>query len=120
MLPHRYHAPLRGNAWERAAATIAAEVFPGVEMVQDYDQLLDKRPGKGDAVFAWHQDMAPPRRGRRSRRSVNAARTDRSIAAASRIGRGVRRPRVRGALGDAAAASGVWRLPRRRDSPLGR
>jgi len=62
MLPHRYHAPLRGNAWERAAATIAAEVFPGVEMVQDYDQLLDKRPGKGDAVFAWHQDMAywPP------------------------------------------------------------
>ena len=31
-------------------------------MVQDYDQLLDKRPGKGDAVFAMHQDMAywPP------------------------------------------------------------
>ena len=29
---------------------------------QDYDQLLDKRPGKGDAVFAMHQDMAywPP------------------------------------------------------------
>ena len=28
----------------------------------DYDQLLDKRPGKGDAVFAMHQDMAywPP------------------------------------------------------------
>ena len=36
--------------------------FPGVEMVQDYDQLLDERPGKGDAVFAMHQDMAywPP------------------------------------------------------------
>ena len=62
MLPHRYHPPLRNNAWERLAADIAAEVFPGVEMVQDYDQLLDKRPGKGDAVFAMHQDMAywPP------------------------------------------------------------
>ena len=62
MLPHRYHPPLRNNAWERLAAEIAAEVFPGVDMVQDYDQLLDKRPGKGDAVFAMHQDMAywPP------------------------------------------------------------
>ena len=62
MLPHRYHPPLRNNAWERLAAEIAAEIFPGVEMVQDYDQLLDKRPGKGDAVFAMHQDMAywPP------------------------------------------------------------
>ena len=62
MLPHRYHPPLRNNAWERLAAEIAADVFPGVEMVQDYDQLLDKRPGKGDAVFAMHQDMAywPP------------------------------------------------------------
>ena len=62
MLPHRYHPPLRNNAWERLAAEIAMEVFPGVEMVQDYDQLLDKRPGKGDAVFAMHQDMAywPP------------------------------------------------------------
>ena len=62
MLPHRYHPPLRNNAWERLAAEIAAEIFPGVDMVQDYDQLLDKRPGKGDAVFAMHQDMAywPP------------------------------------------------------------
>ena len=34
MLPHRYHPPLRNNAWERLAAEIAAEVFPGVEMVQ--------------------------------------------------------------------------------------
>ena len=28
------HPPLRNNAWERLAAEIAAEVFPGVEMVQ--------------------------------------------------------------------------------------
>ena len=34
MLPHRYHPPLRNNAWERLAAEIAAEVFPGVDMVQ--------------------------------------------------------------------------------------
>lgn len=26
--------------------------------MNDYDQLLNKRPGKSDAVFAWHQDMA--------------------------------------------------------------
>jgi ectoine hydroxylase-related dioxygenase (phytanoyl-CoA dioxygenase family) len=26
-------------------------------MTKDYDQLLNKRPGKTDAVFAWHQDM---------------------------------------------------------------
>ena len=34
MLPHRYHPPLRNNAWERLAAEIAAGGFPGVEMVQ--------------------------------------------------------------------------------------
>jgi ectoine hydroxylase-related dioxygenase (phytanoyl-CoA dioxygenase family) len=27
-------------------------------MTKDYDQLLNKRPGKKDAVFAMHQDMA--------------------------------------------------------------
>ena len=27
-------------------------------MVKDYDQFLNKRPGKQDAMFAWHQDMA--------------------------------------------------------------
>lgn len=27
-------------------------------MIKDYDQFLNKRPGKQDAVFAWHQDMA--------------------------------------------------------------
>lgn len=26
--------------------------------VFDYDQLLDKKPGADDAIFAWHQDMA--------------------------------------------------------------
>ena len=31
-------------------------------MAKDYDQFLTKKPGKSDAVFAWHQDMAywPP------------------------------------------------------------
>ena len=64
---------MRNNAWERLAAEIAAEVLVQVQrggvtlsrrpmVQQDYDQLLDKRPGKGDAVFAMHQDMAywPP------------------------------------------------------------
>ena len=51
MLPHRYHPPLRDNAFERVAAAIAAQVFPGAEMVQDYDQLLDKRPGAARHIF---------------------------------------------------------------------
>lgn len=31
-------------------------------MKKDYDQLLNKRPSKSDAIFSWHQDMAywPP------------------------------------------------------------
>ena len=27
-------------------------------MKLDYDQLLNKRPAKSDAIFAWHQDLA--------------------------------------------------------------
>jgi len=27
-------------------------------MIKDYDQFLNKRTGKEDAVFSWHQDMA--------------------------------------------------------------
>ena len=27
-------------------------------MALDYDQLLNKRPGKSKAIFGWHQDMA--------------------------------------------------------------
>lgn len=27
-------------------------------MTIDFDQLLAKQPGRGDAVFAWHQDQA--------------------------------------------------------------
>ncbi len=32
-------------------------IHPNLGMVKDYDQQLNKRPGKGDAVFPWHQDM---------------------------------------------------------------
>lgn len=58
MLPSRYYPELKNNIFERVANSIAAQLFPDVEMVFDYDQLLDKRPGAEDAVFAWHQDMA--------------------------------------------------------------
>jgi len=58
MLPRRYYPELQGNAYERVASTIAQQLFPGAEMVLDYDQLLDKNPGAADAQFAWHQDMA--------------------------------------------------------------
>jgi hypothetical protein len=57
MLPTKYWPPLRGNPYERRAASIAEQLC-GPDMVIDYDQLLAKRPGRTDAVFAWHQDQA--------------------------------------------------------------
>jgi len=57
MLPTRYHPPFQNNVYERLSACIARQLFPSLDMTKDYDQLLNKRPGKGDAVFAWHQDM---------------------------------------------------------------
>lgn len=58
MLPTLYHPPLQGNVYERLTASIARQLFPKSDMTKDYDQLLNKRPGKKDAVFSWHQDMA--------------------------------------------------------------
>lgn len=58
MLPTRYYPPLRGNVYERLTASMARQLFPNSGMTKDYDQLLNKRPGKSDAIFSWHQDMA--------------------------------------------------------------
>jgi ectoine hydroxylase-related dioxygenase (phytanoyl-CoA dioxygenase family) len=60
MLPRVYLPSLQNNIYERRAAHVAKLLFPNVEggMILDYDQLLNKRPGKEGAVFAWHQDMA--------------------------------------------------------------
>ena len=58
MLPTRYYPPLKGNIYERLTSSIAQQLFPnseGGKMIKDYDQLLNKRPGKSDASFAWHQ-----------------------------------------------------------------
>jgi hypothetical protein len=57
MLPTTYYPPLRGNVNEKITASMARQLFPLSNMTKDYDQLLNKRPGKTDAVFAWHQDM---------------------------------------------------------------
>ena len=58
MLPTTYYPPLRGNIFERLTQSMARQLFPNSEMIKDYDQFLNKLPGKEDAVFAWHQDMA--------------------------------------------------------------
>jgi phytanoyl-CoA hydroxylase len=58
MLPRKYMPAMANNIYERRAAHAVAQLFPGVKMALDYDQLLNKRPGKAGAVFAWHQDMA--------------------------------------------------------------
>jgi phytanoyl-CoA hydroxylase len=57
MLPTKYHPPWQNNIYEQVTSSIAQQLFPERHMVKDYDQLLNKRPGKSDAVFAWHQDM---------------------------------------------------------------
>ena len=63
MLPRKYLPRLQNNVYERRAAHAAAQLFAGVPMALDYDQLLNKRPGKAGAIFAWHQDMASRRAG---------------------------------------------------------
>ncbi len=57
MLPTKYHPPFQNNVYERLCTCIARQLFPSLDMTKDYDQLLNKRPGKSDAVFSWHQDM---------------------------------------------------------------
>jgi len=58
MLPTTYYKPMENNIFERLAQSMARQLFEDSNMIKDYDQLLNKRPGKTDAVFAWHQDMA--------------------------------------------------------------
>lgn len=57
MLPRRYHPAWRENPWERVAAEVARALLPAATTL-DYDQLVAKPPGKRDAVFHWHQDLA--------------------------------------------------------------
>mmetsp|Transcript_20979 Transcript_20979/g.35190 ORF Transcript_20979/g.35190 Transcript_20979/m.35190 type:complete len:365 (+) Transcript_20979:86-1180(+) len=61
MLPRRYHPAWQGNLYEGRCQSIADQLQQG-DMTIDYDQILAKRPNSGDAVFAWHQDLAywPP------------------------------------------------------------
>lgn len=58
MLPTKYYPPMQQNIYERLTDSMAQQLFKGNLMVKDYDQLLNKRPGKSDAVFSYHQDMA--------------------------------------------------------------
>eukprot|EP00551_Chaetoceros_affinis_P008478 CAMPEP_0203675496 /NCGR_PEP_ID=MMETSP0090-20130426/20791_1 /ASSEMBLY_ACC=CAM_ASM_001088 /TAXON_ID=426623 /ORGANISM="Chaetoceros affinis, Strain CCMP159" /LENGTH=307 /DNA_ID=CAMNT_0050541711 /DNA_START=59 /DNA_END=982 /DNA_ORIENTATION=- len=57
MLPTKYYPQFANNVYEKLCACIARQLFPEMDMTKDYDQLLNKRPGKTDAVFSWHQDM---------------------------------------------------------------
>jgi phytanoyl-CoA hydroxylase len=57
MLPTRYYPPFQNNIYEKLTASIARQLFPDKDMTKDYDQFLNKRPGKTDAIFSWHSDM---------------------------------------------------------------
>lgn len=57
MLPTRYHRPFENNIYEQLTKCITCQLHPELDMTKDYDQFLNKRPGKTDAVFSWHQDM---------------------------------------------------------------
>lgn len=57
MLPTRYYPLFQNNIYEKLTASIAKQLFPDKDMTKDYDQFLNKRPGKTDAIFSWHSDM---------------------------------------------------------------
>jgi len=57
MLPRRYHPAWRGNVYETRAAAVA-RALGGDDLELDYDQLVAKPPGRTEAVFHWHQDLA--------------------------------------------------------------
>lgn len=57
MLPTRYYPSFQNNIYEKLTACIAKQLFPDKDMSKDYDQFLNKRPGKTDAIFSWHADM---------------------------------------------------------------
>lgn len=56
VLPRVYEPALQGNVYERRAASVARQLL-GESATLDYDQFLAKRPRKGGAAFAWHQDL---------------------------------------------------------------
>lgn len=56
VLPRVYDPSLVGNIFELRAASVARQLI-GDDATLDYDQHLSKKPGKADAVFAWHQDL---------------------------------------------------------------
>lgn len=56
VLPRVYEPSLVGNVYERRAASVSRQLL-GEDIALDYDQFLAKRPRKGGAQFAWHQDL---------------------------------------------------------------
>lgn len=56
VLPRVYKPELVGNIYERRARSISQQLV-GATATLDYDQFLAKRPRKGGAKFAWHQDL---------------------------------------------------------------
>jgi phytanoyl-CoA hydroxylase len=58
MLPTKYDPQMQNNIYEILTKSMVDQLFPTENMTKDYDQFLNKLPGKADAVFAWHQDMA--------------------------------------------------------------
>lgn len=56
VLPRTYEPRLRGNLFERRAASVARQLI-GDDATLDYDQFLTKKPQRTQAAFAWHQDL---------------------------------------------------------------
>jgi phytanoyl-CoA hydroxylase len=56
VLPRVYRNELHDNIYEKRAESISRQLL-GESIALDYDQFLAKRPRKGGAKFAWHQDL---------------------------------------------------------------
>ena len=52
MLPTRYHPPFANNVYKRVTASIAAQLFPKLDMSKDYDQLLNRLKSGPDSPAA--------------------------------------------------------------------
>lgn len=56
MLPTRYHPAFDNNIYEKLAGCIARQLHPELQMTKDYDQFLNKRPGK-EGVFVFSDQI---------------------------------------------------------------
>jgi hypothetical protein len=57
MLPSHYRSELENNVFQKVSKSIADQLYRKGKAEMDYEQFLAKKPTKGGAEFAMHQDL---------------------------------------------------------------